>query len=284
VKGCQGHQHGPRNEKWTWGAGQSIYAESPDRIYLIFPRRLLQYQAAGDQAAARVRPSVQVPDWTSAVFAMRTCLASGGLLGALGGHRPLARDLERTHEAVDRSTARAWMREMGKLCITVVDHNGNILERWTQWDKIRESGRISSAVVLGVTVVDRVKSMSGWFDGSTCSESTITHDGQQLCRTIWHGRSVEGSRRHAVSTGPDLDSPGFPTCTDVCAPTAKNGTRVANSTRRKIPDGLGPEGPRIPNEKRPYYMKQMCTASAGRSGDSTASLSMIAAIIACRCS
>ena len=26
----------PGNEKWTWGAGQSIYAESPNRIYLLF--------------------------------------------------------------------------------------------------------------------------------------------------------------------------------------------------------------------------------------------------------
>ena len=25
----------PGNEKWTWGAGQSIYAESPDRIYVL---------------------------------------------------------------------------------------------------------------------------------------------------------------------------------------------------------------------------------------------------------
>src|SRR6202451_589658 len=24
------------NEKWTWGAGQSVYAESPDRIFLLF--------------------------------------------------------------------------------------------------------------------------------------------------------------------------------------------------------------------------------------------------------
>src|SRR6266478_3132393 len=25
----------PGNEKWTWGAGQSIFAESPDRIYVL---------------------------------------------------------------------------------------------------------------------------------------------------------------------------------------------------------------------------------------------------------
>src|ERR1700722_4097715 len=24
------------NEKWTWGAGQSVYAESPNRVFLLF--------------------------------------------------------------------------------------------------------------------------------------------------------------------------------------------------------------------------------------------------------
>src|SRR6202161_2327210 len=26
----------PSNEKWTWGAGQSVYAESPNRVFLLF--------------------------------------------------------------------------------------------------------------------------------------------------------------------------------------------------------------------------------------------------------
>ena len=26
----------PGNEKWTWGAGQSVYAESPNRVFLLF--------------------------------------------------------------------------------------------------------------------------------------------------------------------------------------------------------------------------------------------------------
>jgi len=25
----------PGNEKWTWGAGQSVFAESPDRIFIL---------------------------------------------------------------------------------------------------------------------------------------------------------------------------------------------------------------------------------------------------------
>src|SRR5580704_3161045 len=26
----------PGNEEWTWGAGQSVYAENPNRVYLLF--------------------------------------------------------------------------------------------------------------------------------------------------------------------------------------------------------------------------------------------------------
>src|ERR1700688_145609 len=26
----------PGNEQWTWGAGQGIYAENPDRVFLLF--------------------------------------------------------------------------------------------------------------------------------------------------------------------------------------------------------------------------------------------------------
>src|ERR1700730_6427237 len=26
----------PGNEKWTWGAGQSVYAENPNRVFLLF--------------------------------------------------------------------------------------------------------------------------------------------------------------------------------------------------------------------------------------------------------
>src|SRR6478672_11390708 len=25
----------PGNEKWTWGAGQSVYAESPNRVFIL---------------------------------------------------------------------------------------------------------------------------------------------------------------------------------------------------------------------------------------------------------
>ena len=57
----------PGNEKWTWGAGQSIYAENPNRDFPALPRRTAQHQAAGDEAASGVRPEPPVPHRPPAV-------------------------------------------------------------------------------------------------------------------------------------------------------------------------------------------------------------------------
>ena len=46
----------PGNEKWTWGAGQSVYAESPNRVFMLFRGELPNIKRPADQAAARVRP------------------------------------------------------------------------------------------------------------------------------------------------------------------------------------------------------------------------------------
>ena len=51
----------PGNEKWTWGAGQSIYAESPDRIYLIFRGELPNIKRPATKLLPEFGPSVQFP-------------------------------------------------------------------------------------------------------------------------------------------------------------------------------------------------------------------------------
>src|SRR3954468_11883679 len=34
----------PGNEKWTWGAGQGVYAENPNRVFLLFRGELPNIQ------------------------------------------------------------------------------------------------------------------------------------------------------------------------------------------------------------------------------------------------
>ena len=76
----------PGNEKWTWGAGQSVYAESPNRIFLLFRGELPNIPAARDQIDSRVWTQPAVPDRPSAVARCDGRRAAGG-----GRQRPGSR-------------------------------------------------------------------------------------------------------------------------------------------------------------------------------------------------
>ena len=57
----------PGHEKWTWGAGQSVFAESPNRVFILQRGELPNMHAAGDDQAAAARPEHRVPDRPPAV-------------------------------------------------------------------------------------------------------------------------------------------------------------------------------------------------------------------------
>src|SRR5579871_5893845 len=115
----------PGNEKWTWGAGQSVYAESPDRVFLLFRGELPKIQRPRTRLLTDFGPSIQFPigrlPWRDATVA---ALPGGGAAGSAPG---APTDGWRGTVGVDAK----WEH-----CLTVVDANGNIIEQWTQWDKI----------------------------------------------------------------------------------------------------------------------------------------------------
>src|ERR1700742_1458257 len=51
----------PGNEKWTWGAGQSIFAESPDRIYVLQRGELPNIKRPATKKLDEFGPSVLSP-------------------------------------------------------------------------------------------------------------------------------------------------------------------------------------------------------------------------------
>ena len=122
----------PGHEKWTSGAAQGIFAENPNRVYLRRARRAAalpgsaerEAHAASDRACSF--PSAALP-WRSAT---QTALPGNGGAGgdpatgfeAWRGKGPIVREL-----GVDAR----WEH-----CLVVVDGQGNIIEEWTQWDKI----------------------------------------------------------------------------------------------------------------------------------------------------
>src|SRR5579864_4834485 len=51
----------PGNDKWTWGAGQGVYAENPNRIFLLFRGELPNIPRPMTRKLADVAPSLSFP-------------------------------------------------------------------------------------------------------------------------------------------------------------------------------------------------------------------------------
>jgi hypothetical protein len=115
----------PGNENWTWGAGQSVYAENPNRVFLVFRGELPNIKRPETRMLTDLGPSLQFPigrlPWRDATVA------------ALPGAGGTGQDPD--------DGMKLWKGTLGvdakwEHCLTVVDANGNIIEQWTQWDKI----------------------------------------------------------------------------------------------------------------------------------------------------
>src|SRR5712671_2155235 len=51
----------PGNEAWTWGAGQSVYAENPNRIFLLFRGELPNIKRPETKLVPEFGASLQFP-------------------------------------------------------------------------------------------------------------------------------------------------------------------------------------------------------------------------------
>ena len=117
----------PGHEEWTVGGARGIFAESPDRVYLLGGGELPNISRPQGTRFPEVGPSVQFPvnglPWRNA---NTTAPPSGGnpALGmeAWRGASPPYREL-----GVDAR----WEHSL-----VVVNEEGTIIEEWTQWDTI----------------------------------------------------------------------------------------------------------------------------------------------------
>ncbi|MDO8629677.1 MAG: hypothetical protein Q7R41_04230 [Phycisphaerales bacterium] len=113
----------PGHEKWTWGAGQSVFAESPNRVFILQRGELPNITRPATIKLPQLGPGLEFPNfrlpWRDATVASPP--------GAL----------ERDGKPGDDSDAgQAGVDFRWEHCIIVVDANGNIIEDWTQWDKM----------------------------------------------------------------------------------------------------------------------------------------------------
>jgi DNA-binding beta-propeller fold protein YncE len=108
--------------KWTWGAGQGVFAESPNRVFVLERGMLPEVERP---KTVKIAPSVEFPigrlPWRDA-----TSASPPGALFKPGTQEP-GDDLDAGQPDVDYK----WGR-----IINVIDAQGNHIEDWTQYDKM----------------------------------------------------------------------------------------------------------------------------------------------------
>lgn len=118
----------PGHQGWTFGAGQSIFAESPDRVFVLQRGELPELPAANTFTTQTVAPSIVFP-----IFRMPlrdTTVASMPTNGATGVV---------VETAVEHWKARGYREGVDarwEHCILVLDSKGGVVESWTQWDSL----------------------------------------------------------------------------------------------------------------------------------------------------
>jgi hypothetical protein len=226
----------PGNQGWTWGAGQSVYAENPNRVFLLFRGELPNIKRPQTKMLTEFGPSLQFPigrlPWRDATVA------------ALPGAGGTGQDPD--------DGPKLWKGTLGvdakwEHCLTVVDANGNIIEQWTQWDKIMKRPHF-------VTINPYDPEKHVWVvDDHMHAIYKFTHDGSKLVQTI-------GTPTVKGADGTHFNRPTFlnwlPDSTLFVAD-GYNGTRVAKFDKDgKFLLDWGMKGT-PPNEKRPYYMNNV---------------------------
>ena len=108
--------------KWTWGAGQGVFAESPNRVFVLQRGMLPEIERPKN---VKIAPSVEFPigrlPWRDA-----TSASPPGALFKTGTTEP-GDDLDVGQPGVDYN----WSR-----IINVIDAQGNHIEDWTRYDKM----------------------------------------------------------------------------------------------------------------------------------------------------
>ena len=108
--------------KWTWGAGQGVFAESPNRVFVLQRGMLPEIERP---KTVKIAASVEFPigrlPWRDA-----TSASPPGALFKQGTQEP-GDDLDAGQPDVDYK----WGR-----IINVIDAQGNHIEDWTQYDKM----------------------------------------------------------------------------------------------------------------------------------------------------
>lgn len=118
----------PGHENWTWGAVQSVFAESPNRVFMLQRGELPKLARPAQRALPEFGPSLAFP-----VGQAPFRNASQGPVSSPPGAGGPGADPD--------DPAQAWQGRLGvdarwEHTLVVFNAAGDIVEEWTQWDKL----------------------------------------------------------------------------------------------------------------------------------------------------
>jgi DNA-binding beta-propeller fold protein YncE len=163
----------PGHEGWTFGAGQSVFAESPDRIYVVQRGELPNIKRPEPKRLSDLGPSIVFPigrlPWRDAT----TASPPGN-----GGTGQLA---EQGMEAWARAGNKMGVDARWEHCVLVFDGQGNLLPEtanWMQWD-----ASLQRPHFIAISPYDPQKNV--WLiDDHKHVIYKFTHDGKTKLQTL----------------------------------------------------------------------------------------------------
>jgi DNA-binding beta-propeller fold protein YncE len=160
----------PGHEKWTWGAVESVFAESANRVFILERGEIPAMKRPEEVPYPKVGPSISFP-----VSQLPFRNASVGPVTAAGNP--------------------VWEGKLGvdarwEHCIVVVDANGNQIEDWTKWDSMLKRPHY-------VTINPYDPDKHVWVvDDQGHAIYEFTHDGKQLVKTLGTPNQPGNDEKH----------------------------------------------------------------------------------------
>ena len=168
----------PGHQKWTWGAGQSVFAESPNRVFVLQRGELPNIDRPKQIKLPQLGPNIEFPigrlPWRDA-----TSTSPPGALETRDGR-----------VGDDSDVGKAGEDFRWEHCILVVDANGTLVEDWTQWDKM-----LRRPHAVYISPYDPEKHV--WVvDDYRHSIFIFSNDGKRLLQTIGEPNVHAADDRH----------------------------------------------------------------------------------------
>ncbi|MEQ1912296.1 MAG: hypothetical protein ABMA15_25975, partial [Vicinamibacterales bacterium] len=199
----------PGHENWTWGAMQGVFAESPNRVFIVQRGELPRMARPAVRALPEIGPSLSFPVG-QAPFRNASQGPNSSPPGAGGpGADP-------------DDPAQAWRGRMGvdarwEHLMLAFNASGDIIEQWTQWDSLFKRPH-----AVYINPYDPQKHV--WVvDDHSHAIFKFSNDGKQLVQTI-------GTPGKAGADGAHFNRPTFLTWlsdSTMFVADGYNGTRVA---------------------------------------------------------